>query len=835
MNKQIQLDEAHLCWEDFLDQYFAIAKHDVNALAATALRTKSLSMREVLARGALVSHTSLHALEEELLRGKAVNEELVMDPTLLGELGRVILLQNLFPSDTHLGTKLLAWAHALDAASLSKRARRTLLQYYITVRDFEQAEELLDAFPDLDSHYFGYLRAEMNNPFVSGNEGSASTWLSSFNKVFQYHDLLPIALSNDTTLRPFDRLSTQKPIERRVDRSEDPLVSVVLTAYKPEEQRLYTSVFSVLDQTWQNLELIVIDDCSGEDFDSVFEKLESLDSRVRLIRLSTNQGTYAARNIGYGAANGKFIAGQDDDDWSHPQRIEHQVRFLTENPELIGCRVGALRCNESLERVRLGHHPYGQNASSLMVRREGHEAVGGFLEARKAADTEYYYRLMQVTGRKIKDLESPLSIIRLLSGSLSRADFSPGWKHSSRRSFRSSYEFWHRHAPVEELKVTRGDPPPVPIPSRFRKAPSTRKNYDVILVGDWQESGSSMDSMLDELWTLLQGERRIAVLHLESGRSLRAKDQVPLNDQIQELINERVVDEVFFDDEVVTKHLILRDPLILSFLPHGVSRISADTLLIFAGESPFKGARPWIEYLPAESDAYARAAFNAEPIWVPRDSAVRATLTDYIDRDSIHSRDWVGMANLDRRWHQRIYYRSITPVVGRYAPNYKEGSQLRDGLDKIFPLNNHLDVRLLGKREELSKILGIARFPGSWTIYDANEKQVLPFLHSLDYFLFFPATPNDHAAIREILSVLSTGVIAILPWEFEKTFGRAALYAEPDEVARLISYMHADFSRYEAHLRQSKKVLAERFSSSYFENIITESTALSQHEDLVHG
>lgn len=781
-----------------------------------------MGLRDVLLSGALHPSVSSAAFKKRLVTSGEITENDVADPYVLAELGRVVLLQNLLPEDISCGVRLLSKALELAGGSgLSRRAKRTLIQYHVVNGNARHAEHLLDMNPDLDEAFFGYLRGELRNPFKLKSTARLEDWLAAFNRPFISHGLQPVQLVDSTRLRPFDRLTAWTPECQIWEQGEEPLVSVVLTVYKPDEQRLLTSIRSILAQSWTRFELLIVDDNSGPEFQEIFEGVAALDSRIEIISLRENRGTYAARNIGYAASSGDFITGQDDDDWSHPERIARQMAFLRDNPTAIGCRVSAIRCDENLGRVRLGYSPEGQNASSLLIRREGYQKVGGFLEARKAADTEYYYRLMKATGRPITDLEEPLSVIRILDGSLSRADFSPGWKHSSRRSFRSAYEHWHSHVENAALHVTPDRHYPVTVPHRFQITPSARQEFDVVVAGEWEGSGCAQRAMLDEVDALMKADYRVAVLNLESERTLRIEEQVPLNKQVQELINEGSIHEVFYDDEAYAKLLILSSPSVLEFLPHGPSAMSVGSMLVIANESPYGKDENSLRYLPANSHANAEASFGVAPIWLPRDEYLRSLLDAHISSECLYEWDWPGIVDLSR-WHNRLYYRSVRPVVGRAVRGAtSEWPRLGKTIEEVYPVDGRYDIRVIGKIQNVLNDFGGRRAPEAWTVYQDEELQIQRFLDSLDYYVFFPDERTRELPLWHMLDVLSSGTILILPRRFRHVFGEAALYGEPDEVGDIIRHLHSDFSIYEAQLARTKAVLSNRFSHKAFARLVS--------------
>lgn len=113
---------------------------------------------------------------------------------------------------------------------------------------------------------------------------------------------------------------------------ESPLVSVVITTYNRAEL-LPESVESVLAQDYGNFEVIIVDDCSGDNTPEVIASIEQADDRVRSIRLPENRGAAVARNTGVHAARGDLIAFQDDDDIWLPGKLAAQVNALQDHPE----------------------------------------------------------------------------------------------------------------------------------------------------------------------------------------------------------------------------------------------------------------------------------------------------------------------------------------------------------------------------------------------------------------------------------------------------------------------------------------------------------------------
>ncbi|MDO4848031.1 MAG: glycosyltransferase [Clostridiaceae bacterium] len=114
------------------------------------------------------------------------------------------------------------------------------------------------------------------------------------------------------------------------------LISVCINAYN-SENTIKETLESVLNQTYENLQVIVVDDCSTDKTADIVEEFASRDSRVELYRLPENGNISNANNEALSHARGEYIAHLDSDDVWLPDKIEKQAAFLEEYPEYGAC------------------------------------------------------------------------------------------------------------------------------------------------------------------------------------------------------------------------------------------------------------------------------------------------------------------------------------------------------------------------------------------------------------------------------------------------------------------------------------------------------------------
>lgn len=111
-----------------------------------------------------------------------------------------------------------------------------------------------------------------------------------------------------------------------------PKVSVIMGVYNCKNFKLLRdSIDSILNQTFTDFELLICNDGSTNDTLNQLKQIEELDERIRIISYDTNQGLSFALNTCLKEAKGEYIARQDDDDISKPERLRKQVEFLDKN------------------------------------------------------------------------------------------------------------------------------------------------------------------------------------------------------------------------------------------------------------------------------------------------------------------------------------------------------------------------------------------------------------------------------------------------------------------------------------------------------------------------
>ncbi len=166
-----------------------------------------------------------------------------------------------------------------------------------------------------------------------------------------------------------------------------PLVSVVIPCYKGS-RFLAQAIESCLNQTYRELEVIVVDDASPENDAEIAESYQARDCRVKVLRHAKNGGVSRAYNTGFAAARGEFFTRLSQDDVYREDAFEIMVRCLVAAPEDVGlvyCDMQKVDENGKFLSIWYQSRdpenalfPVGQAGMCVMWRRAAYETVGPF-------------------------------------------------------------------------------------------------------------------------------------------------------------------------------------------------------------------------------------------------------------------------------------------------------------------------------------------------------------------------------------------------------------------------------------------------------------------------
>jgi hypothetical protein len=204
---------------------------------------------------------------------------------------------------------------------------------------------------------------------------------------------------------------------------DGPLVSVIMSAYNPDVELMKVSLESIAAQTWRNIEVFIVDDASDEQMRTAIEELAASSNNVVLLRMDVNSGPYVGRSLAIQQAKGEFIAIQDADDWSHPQRFGAQVDFLLRTPQARAVTTEHIRIN------RAGHvslegefRAFGYGPMTSMFRADVFEQVGDFAAIRSRGDVEMRERIAGYYGHQANaTLPLPMALCFADSATLSHS------------------------------------------------------------------------------------------------------------------------------------------------------------------------------------------------------------------------------------------------------------------------------------------------------------------------------------------------------------------------------------------------------------------------------
>ena len=230
-----------------------------------------------------------------------------------------------------------------------------------------------------------------------------------------------------------------------------PTVSVIVAA-RNAAATLPMAVRSLMRQSWEALEILVVDDGSADRTAVIAEGLGREDGRVRLLRNAGPAGASGARNAGLVAATGALVAFHDADDWAHPLRIQQQLEALEDN-RAVAVVSRHFRLGADGRPVSPRVFPMLRTCPiSVLARADAARRAGPLEESPVGADSEWLARLDLLYGRRnVARLDKIHVVAGWAPSSLSGAA-ATGLASDEGRALREAYERDWRLRHAERLR-----------------------------------------------------------------------------------------------------------------------------------------------------------------------------------------------------------------------------------------------------------------------------------------------------------------------------------------------------------------------------------------------
>lgn len=809
-------------------------KDQLNWFVMTATKTKSVVARDVLTHAVSKARMGRYSEFEILLERLRIldfEDELVktLKPWLsifaLRRMARLLYTQRLNDLDILNALTIYRLITSLgEEATLDEIDRSYHADLLVDHREYRAARGILDKKPAAQkSRRLGweFLRLNCDNPELPGADGNPDRWIAGLNALYEERGFAPIRFAPGDG-PAFFRLRGEAPLVT----GDIPLVSIIMPIYEPDEAT-DLAIASLLSQSWHNIEIIAVDDCSpATDVDgnptNYRERLEAwarYDPRFRVIFNPTNCGAYFARNTGYDVANGKYITIADKDDWHHPQKIEFQAKQMEAEPDRVVNMLNWVRVNENMRfMVRWGPdrvvHP---SFASLFYRREMlREKFGYWDDVRKSADGEMKFRFQTYFGIDIQP-EDPLPFAFSLMGddNLTSQDLGLGYENDDRRAYHLSCTSWHKKIKAKE------DLPYLPRASEGRKFPAPNSflpdkpemgDFDVLILSEFGFEAGNSTILRNELQVAVDAGLRVGIIPCFNFliRSASVRHMTPA---IQEMLDRGVVTRVPLAAKIQTKLLIIRWPSIMQ-IPHGGScNIRTDNLIVISNHAPYEKLDDRISYDVTTVSENAARMFGIRPIWFPESEQIGVILKRIVAPGELADQCWKGIVAgpFPEMRHPDF---TLPPVIGRHGRDHPmKWPGNRADLIAAYPVDGSARVSILGGASTPVKSgLMTANEAAHWTVHTLNAIPVQDYLRELDFFVYFHHENLVEAFGMTIVEAMSHGCICILPENFKAVFGDAGVYCTPAETQQTIAGLWAEPSRFEAQQRRARKFVHENAS-----------------------
>lgn len=751
-------------------------------------------------------------------QGVSVRNEMLDHRPLLA-LARIEANQARSGEETECAVLLFKSALSLAGSNAFSRADRLMFTEALAdlghARDLERYLRLLRV-ERYDRNQAPLLRANALLKQSGVPVGPDSTaWLDLVNEKYRFDGIETIGIAPGLG-SPFDRILAG-PAERVVG---GPLVTVIVPTYN-SGPRIDTALRSITHQTWQNLEILVMDDASPEENDRYLTRWAERDPRVRVHKMEQNGGTYASRNFALEhLANGDLVTVHDDDDWSHPRKIQVQVEHLIANPNCVANMSLLSRATDSLRFTRINNNPVfaQRNYSSLMFWRERVIGQVGYWDrANRSADAEFIDRLGAAYGSPVATAgRCVLSFLRVREDSLTSGEISRGYIDSQRLWYQHAYRDWHsKSRGSSDLKVsaqgTSVDMFATPSNMRGSRLAARSDSVDFLYVTDFRFPGGNTSLAVNEIRTMAEAGRRVALMHFASPV---LGSRATVDPRFLELAKLPTVSIVARDDRVRARATIVRHPSVMQFAPRSRSGVDTDRLVLIVNHPPYTGNGGGSIYHLPEAIANTEAIFGRNLVVAPESGLIREMIGSQVSDERLTTTNWYGVVSSS--FEARTPKGRVPLRIGRHSRDHAlKWPGTADELLAAYPDRSDIEIHVLGGAKFAKSL--VSPLPSNWRIHSFGSVEPTAFLRTVNFWVYHHHPDWTESFGMAIAEAMASGLVVLLPPYMRSTFGEGAIYTLPDGVESTIRRIASDPIEYRSQSQTAVEFARANFSSDVLE------------------
>jgi hypothetical protein len=363
---------------------------------------------------------------------------------------------------------------------------------------------------------------------------------------------------------------------------------------------------------------------------------------------------------------------------------------------------------------------------------------------------------------------------------------------------------------VPSARLSKKSPfaaPEMLLPAHLR----TSREYDLIIISDLSLKGGTRTCNTSYIDLATSEGQRVGLFHWPRADLRLLPDIDPDYRKRNQLDN---VDILTWEEEARCRRVVVHHPPIMAHALDRFPRIEAREGVILVNQLPFQLLdRARRLYDVAQIDEEFGRLFGFLPVWAPISPLVRRHLGEFLDSSRMTDQDWSPPLTIGVTPPPHRPDTSRQPVIGRHSrDHWTKWPETPQALRGAYLAGDQPRVRILGGARTPKQIFG--EMPKNWDVHDFDSIDVADFIDSLDFFVHFTHSQYIEEFGRNVGEAIARGVPAILPPQFEETFGNAAVYCEAADVSAIVERLWRDPEAYTAVARRGQDFALNRCGES---------------------